>query len=322
MSNTLYSPEAEKQDAIGLIRLIYSNRRLLLTVAILSLALSIGVTFLMPNKYYSQGIVFATNSNQSGSILDNPQFGFEQDAEQLMQLLESEALRNDIVNEFKLVSYYEIDTAELDWEQQLVKNYAHDIKFSKTKNLSLSISATTKDPQLSADIVNSIIAKVNEYKKNVFEANRRQDYNYKRTTFEKQGQKVDSLTKKIYELKKPADANDLIYNHFLMTSKEYAPAETYTYINSPELELLIREYKFEHYRLEILKDENAKAEYLINRPAQKNYVIDAAKPRYKRTSPSLLLNCCVGVFCSLLFTIVFLFFRKKWREIMPLVRAA
>ena len=133
--------------------------------------------------------------------------------------------------------------------------------------------------------------------------------------------KMDSLTAKLYAIKKPEGAKDLIYNHFLMTSKENAPPETYLYVNSVEMENIIREYKYEHYRLELLKDEYIKAEYLFNRPSQENYVIDSAKPQYKRHSPSFTINCIIGVSCSLLFTMLFLAIRSKIREVMKLVKA-
>ncbi len=322
MTNSLYTPEQEKKDAISLFKLIYSNRKLFLAVIIISFVMSVGVTFLMPNKYYSYGIVFATNSHQSANILDNPQFGYEQDAEQLMQLLESEALRNEIIIEFDLVAYYNIDTTSLDWEQSLVKQYINDVNFFRSKYMSIIISATTKNPELSANIVNSIIGKVNQFKENVFKSNKMQDYEYKRVSYVNQLAKVDSITQKIYALKKPQGPNDLIYNHFLMTSKENAPPETYLYINSIELESLIREYKYNHYRLEALKDEFVKAGYSINRPAQQNYVIDPAKPQYKRASPSFSINCSIGVFSALLFTIVFVFIRSKWRALMAEVRTS
>jgi len=322
MSNSLYPEKQEKEDAISFFKLLYVNRKLLALVGLLGIAGAVLITFLMPNKYYSYGIVFATNSYQNASILENPQFGFEQDAEQLMQLLESEALRNEIVKEFDLVKYYETDTTNLDWEQILVKQYIEDVNFFRSKYMSIVISANTKDPELSANIVNSIITHVNEFKQDVFKSNKAQDFQYKKTAYETQLLRLDTLTTKIYSLKKPEGAIDLIYNHFLMTSKENAPPETYKYINSIELEQLIREYKFEQYRLETLKDEYVKAEYLINRPTQKNYVIDVAKPQYKRSSPSFTLNCSIGLFSAWIFTIVFLFLSKKWKELMAQVKAA
>lgn len=320
MSEPLYHPNLEKKQAVSLFRILYKHRKLFLFVAVLSFCLSILVTYLTPNKYYSYGIVFATNSYQSANILENPQFGFEHDAEQLMQLLESEALRAEIVNQFALVKYYEIDTTSPYWEEDLVKYYIEDVNFFRSKYTSIVISATTKDPVLSANIVNTIIQKVNEYKESIFRTNRSQDYEYKKLAYEQQVKTMDRLTRKLYEIKKPEGAKDLIYNHFLMTSKENAPAETYTYVNSVQLEDMIREYKYQNYRLEILKDEFIKAEYVFNRPTQKNYVIDTAKPQFKRTSPSFTINSVVGISCSLLLTILFLGIRSKFQEVLALAR--
>lgn len=313
--------EEEKKDAISIIQLLYSNRKTFIYVIVASLLLSVLVTFLMPNKYHSFGIIFAPNSYNRNNLIDNPQFGFELDADNLMQILESESIRNNVIKKFDLINYYEIDTTDLDWEQQVARMFVKDITFFRSKYMSIVIAATTKSPQLSANIVNYIIEIVNSYRTKVYQSNMQKELSYKKYEYEKQKNKVDSLRQKVYELKGAEKSKELLYNHLLMASKNMAPIETYKFIDSEELENLIIDYKFAFTRFEELKADYYRAQYFYDRPFPENYVVDKAKPQYKKESPSFITNCAIGVLVSVLFSIVFLFVRSKWRSLAQQIQA-
>ncbi len=305
----------EKQDAISILQLIYSNRKTFLYVLVTSITLSIGLTLLMPNQYYSFGTIFAPNSYASNSVIDNPQFGFEVDADHLMQVLESENVRLNVIRKFNLTEYYNIDTLDNDWQQQVTKKFISDITFFRTKYMSVIISATTTKPELSADIVNYIIEIANKTKNVIFEINRKNELAYKKESYLSEKHILDSITDKIYTLKQSDKSNELIYNHLLMANKDVAPAELYTFIDNKELEQLITDYKSTFARTEVLKKEYSEAEYFFNRPFPENYIIDKAKPQYKKASPSFSINCSIGVFASLLMTIVYLFAKSKIKSL-------
>ena len=161
----------EKLDSIRFLRLLYRKRWILLVIAAISFGASVAVTMTIAPKFYSVGIVYPTYSNSNQQLLENPQFGYEVHADRLMQILESEVIRDSIIEIYDMVSYYELDTTSLAWEHNLHKMFTDDVTFFRSKYMSIVINATTKDPQLSADIVNSIIDMVDGIRENIFKEN-------------------------------------------------------------------------------------------------------------------------------------------------------
>jgi len=301
----------QKEDTTSLFKIAYHFRKLLAGVIVVSFVLSIIATLITEKKYSSSGIVFAPSSYNRSDVIDNPQFGYDLDADHLLQLLESKNLRDKITRKFNLINYYHIDTTNLDWEQKLAKDYMNDVTYNRSRYMSIVISAKTNNPQLSSDIVNNIIDLVNDYRRDVFRENMTKELQYKKDTYLAQSEKVDKIRQKIYALKKPKSANDLIYNHLLMISKGVSQPEAYKFISTPEMEQLIQDYKYEYSRYEQLKDDYNKAQYFYDRPIAANYVIDRAKPEYEKVSPSFSSNCLMSVFGSLFLTFTFLFIRYK-----------
>src|SRR5210317_655069 len=107
-------------DSSGFIYFLYFWRKPLITITLLAIAASILFSspwFITP-KYKSTVILFpvATNSiskalisQQSGIKEDVLGFGEEEQAEQMLQILNSNLIRDRIVSQFNLLEHYGID---------------------------------------------------------------------------------------------------------------------------------------------------------------------------------------------------------------------
>lgn len=312
--------EAEKADAVKFLRFLYKRLPIILVVSLLGLITGLVVTFFIPPKYYSYGVVFPTNANAGLSVLEDPRFGYSLDADQLMQLLESEALRDSIIHLYKLDEYYGVDKSKKTWKQQLEKRYLRDITCRKTRYYSIVIMATTRDPELSANIVNSIIEVVDVLRARILRKNQQIAFEYARDQYLHQQQLVDSLQREIYRIKDPKQKGDLLYNFQLAASHLYGPAPT-EYVNSPELEPLMKEYTFNNEILKGLKVDYEKANRLIQKPLSKVYVVSYAKPNYKKASPSYTANGTIGFFAALVFIILLLIVIDRIQSILPALRS-
>lgn len=154
-------------DSSNLLLYIFRWRKPLIIVAViaaLSSAIFSGPTFIDP-KYKSTVIMFPTSTaSVSKSLLaknnaskdDLLSFGEEEQAEQLLQILNSDEIRNRIVNKYDLMYHYEIDTTDQYKFTKLYKQYEDNITYKRTEFQSVRIDVYDTDPVLAANIANDI----------------------------------------------------------------------------------------------------------------------------------------------------------------------
>ncbi|MFM2207630.1 MAG: hypothetical protein RL213_1605 [Bacteroidota bacterium] len=140
---------------------------LTVSAAILSFVFS-GPAFITP-KYRSSLVFFppATNSVSKALLEENISeqsdflaFGAETQAEQMLQLLNSDAIREAVIRKFDLARHYGIDTREEYPTSRLYEQYRDNISFSRTEFMSVRIDVLDTDPQLAADIANEIASRL------------------------------------------------------------------------------------------------------------------------------------------------------------------
>lgn len=154
-------------DTSGFVYFLYYWRKPLIIITIIAILASIlfsSPLFITP-KYKSTVILFpvATNSiskalisQQSGIKEDVLGFGEEEQAEQMLQILNSNKIRDRIVKKFDLMEHYGIDPGSRYRNTRLVKEYESNVSFRRTEYMAVKISVLDKDPQMAADIANTI----------------------------------------------------------------------------------------------------------------------------------------------------------------------
>jgi uncharacterized protein involved in exopolysaccharide biosynthesis len=142
-----------------------------LTAALASVLFS-GPTFIKP-LYKSTVILYPATTNSISKALlsenaydrsDPLAFGEEEEAEQLLQLLNSDLIRNRIIEKYKLMEHYEIKADDPFRQTKLYKRYEGNIKFRRTEYMSVEISVLDTDPETAAKIANDIAALLDETK--------------------------------------------------------------------------------------------------------------------------------------------------------------
>ncbi|MCK4569103.1 MAG: hypothetical protein KAT76_02360 [Bacteroidales bacterium] len=154
-------------DSSGFIYFLYFWRKPLIIIILLAVLASIlfsSPLFITP-KYKSSVILFpvATNSiskalisQQSGIKEDVLGFGEEEQAEQMLQILNSNKIRDRIVSKFNLLEHYGINPESKYKYTRLVREYENNVSFRRTEYMAVKISVLDTDPQMAADIANSI----------------------------------------------------------------------------------------------------------------------------------------------------------------------
>lgn len=147
------------------------RRSILLVMTSLAFISSIVFSLLIENKYESSVILFpSTTTSVSRALLNDEnyrekdflEFGEEEEAEQLIQLLNSDKIRNHIIEKFDLMNHYDINPEAEFRKTKLYNEYKNNIDFYRTKFMSVKIEVLDTDKEYAAEIANEIAKKVDE----------------------------------------------------------------------------------------------------------------------------------------------------------------
>ena len=166
-------------SSANLIAFFYKNRKPLLGIPFLAMVVAVvfsGPKFIKP-LFESQVILFPSTTNSVSKALlpqsngygdeDIFEYGDEQQAEQLLQILNSGEIRDSVIQKFDLMAHYEIDEDTKYRRTKLFKEYASKIEFARTQFMSVEINVMDTDPQIAADIANYISFLVDKTKRRV-----------------------------------------------------------------------------------------------------------------------------------------------------------
>lgn len=161
------SNSTKHSDSLYLLIFFFKWRKILMIVALLAAIASTTVSFIIPEKFKSTVILFpAPSVSISKSLMSrdgSPQsdllrFGEEDDLERMMQVLNSEEIRDRIINKYKLAPHYGIEETNKFKKTLLRAQYDDNIRFKKTEYMSLKIEVHDTDPQMASNIANDIAA--------------------------------------------------------------------------------------------------------------------------------------------------------------------
>lgn len=152
-----------EQTRQNLLIFIWKKRKIILLGTGIAFLASIGISLMLTPQYNSTAIVFpaATStvsfSEQRNAKASSMDFGEEEQAEQLVQILASSRIRNRIVAQFDLMNHYNIDPSDPNKQYKLGKAYNDHIQYTRTRYGSIQIDVWDKDPEKAAVIANKIV---------------------------------------------------------------------------------------------------------------------------------------------------------------------
>lgn len=305
--------DQEKTQGKLFLQFIWRYRVTLLVVLIIS---SIGariVSGFMEPEYRSNGIIFPTNSNRLEVVMHNPQFGFDLDADRLMQILSSRQMQDAVTTKYDLADYYNLDTTQVDWRGQLTLNFISDITFFRSKYMSIVITAQTKSPKLSADIVNYIIDTLDVMRENIFMDNMTMQYDAVLSDYKENERLVMSLNDTLQGLFEQNDTYRHLYYQFRLgdwrNGLQLSPAQMN--MIEPVSERLIASYVYEIERLSESKKLLDEVADKIDKPFPRVYQIDRAVPSYYEVWPNIPLNIGLTNLVALIGTLVVLYLKEQ-----------
>ncbi len=298
--------QQEKNDLLQIIKFIYLNYKIYIKSITITLILTVAVTFLLPKQYKSTGIIFPTYSNSLEETYNNPMFGYDIEADRVLQLLQSQEIQDSITRKFDLVTYFELDTLDERWRDNLRKEIIENVNFSKTPFMSIEISAKTKDPQLSSDLVNTIIGLIDPIRNRILKQNIIVAHNSIRNEYQNQKNNLDSLVNLIKTMRDEY-GNPAIS---LLANQEF------NFDNKRKGNNTLLEEKIDKYLLQKVIYNDIKVKYervktQLERPLPGIYVINQGIKSNKKVSPSFVINMVITTILTIVIVTMVLVLKIK-----------
>lgn len=153
-------------NSTNLILYLYSRRKPLILVSTIAFVISVLVSLMITPCYRSTVIMFPTSSVSVSEVLVSTtgtssksgilSYGEEEETEQLLQILNSDEIKDKLIWKYDLFNHYQIDTSSKYKYTLLFAKMKKNITYRKTEYMSVRIDVLDTDPQLAADMANDI----------------------------------------------------------------------------------------------------------------------------------------------------------------------
>lgn len=184
MSENNSTQESDFSSSSLLFFLLKWRKPLIIVMAITAVA-SAAVSLMITPKFLSTAIFFpANNSSLSKGLMtedaqgknDLSKFGEEEQAEAMLQILNSDKIRWRLWAKYNMMEHYEIDPGEEYAQTKLSKTWEDNVSFKRTEFNSIRIDVLDTDKDLAATLANEIAALVDTMRNEMIHARAQEAY--------------------------------------------------------------------------------------------------------------------------------------------------
>ena len=160
MENQGLNLTEEREKLLGF---LFRRRKIVIGFTFFVTIASYGLSFLITPLFLSTAIVFPSASssvsfyesrNVKASSMD---FGEEDQAEQLVQILQSSRIRDYVVSKYDLINRYDISDSDPNKMFKLNNAFIGHFSFERTRFGSIKIDVLDEDPKLAAEMANAVV---------------------------------------------------------------------------------------------------------------------------------------------------------------------
>lgn len=321
----------------NLVSLINNNRKLLLIVGMTAAIVSLIITLFIKDKFKSTVILYPTTTNSISKAIiaenisgkdDVLKFGEVEEAEQLLQILNSDEIKHRIIEKYNLLEHYCIAEDEQYKNTKLYDKFNDNITFKLTKYLAVEISVLDYNADTAAFIANDIAVFMDSVKNRMQKAVAIPAFKIVEQRYLNQKEFIKSLEDSLSALRflgvidyesqaerlteqlgiaivqgKTAAANQL--EERLKTLSKYGGA----YVSIRD------QLEFEKKQLTAIHNKYEEAKVDAETVLQHKFIVNNAFPAEKSTYPIRWLIVLVSVFSVLILTLLVLIIQQKYNSL-------
>jgi uncharacterized protein involved in exopolysaccharide biosynthesis len=164
-----FNQESFKKElnSVNLLYLLIKWRLPLVIITAVSIVAAVVFSspFFIKPKFKSSVIMFPVATNSISKVLISQNSGIKEDilgigeeeqAEQMLQMLNSNLIRDRIIDKYNLFDHYKISRDSKHKFTRLHREYENNVKFRRTEYMAVKITVFDTDPQVAADMANDI----------------------------------------------------------------------------------------------------------------------------------------------------------------------
>jgi capsular polysaccharide biosynthesis protein len=178
---------------INILKLLLKWKTHLAVIVVAAIVLSaiFSAPFFITPKYKSFAVVYPANISP---------YSDESETEQMLQVMQSREIIDSVINKFDLAKHYKIDTSYKYYYTTMMYEWSQNVSIGKTPYEGVEIDVLDKNPQMAADIVNSIIDFYNKKIKSLHEEKFYEVVTMYERSLAKKKAYIDSLENRFREL--------------------------------------------------------------------------------------------------------------------------
>jgi len=179
---------------MNLLKMIGKWNRHLIVVVVSAILLSILFScpwFIKP-KYKSYAVLYPSN------LLP---YSNETPTELMLQLLNSDEIRDTMIKEFKLADHYDIDVTSKYYYSKLIKKFESNVNIKKTEYESVIVDIFDTDSQLACNMVKEMVNLFNKKARSLQKSKSEEILKISKDQLDKKQMELDSLKKRMDDLR-------------------------------------------------------------------------------------------------------------------------
>jgi capsular polysaccharide biosynthesis protein len=200
-------------DSFKVAIFLFKWRKTLIIIGVAAAVLSavFSSPFFITPLYKSTVIMYPASSNSISKSLLNEnaiakqdilQFGEDEQTEQMLQILNSNRIRDRVISKFNLTQHYGILPGSKYQQTRLYDRFESNITYKRTEYMAVKVSVLDQDPQMAADIANEIAALLDSVKNDMQKERAMQGFNIVETEYLSIQAEVRKMEDSLTELRK------------------------------------------------------------------------------------------------------------------------
>jgi len=324
-------------ESIKLLAKIYTWRKKLLIVTLIAVIVSVAVSFIISPQYKATAIVFPSRTFSVSKLLieqnqgaqeDYMDLGDEDDAEKLLQILNSSEIRSKIADEYDLWANWQIKK-NTEYSQHYLKLKWDDmVTFKRTNFVSIRIEVYDYVATRSADIANSIVAYADSVKFRMTREVAKQALDITKDEYEATIARINELQDSLQAIKELGvlDNKEEIAAYSRSMAKAIEKGNESAQ-NKLQVKLdILKKYgtaydavyaDLKKYRLKypIIKNKYDEALVNFNKPMPSKFLVEKATPNEKKAKPVKWLMVLISSVSAFLIALLYLLFTERFVEL-------
>lgn len=324
-------------ESIKLLAKVYKWRKPLIIVTSFAAVISIVVSFLIAPQYKATAIVFPSRTFSTSKLLieqnvgsqeDYMDLGDEDDAEKLLQILNSSEIRDRVAEEYNLWKNWKIEKNDIYAPHYLKLKWDEMISFKRTDYVSIRIDVFDYEAGRAANIANSIVRYADSVKFRMTKEVAKQALMIVEEEYSNTIKRIKDLEDSLQVFR---DLGILDYKAEMSAfskamAKAVAKDDKRGIANLQAKYEILRKYgtqyndlfeslKKYHFKYPVIKQKYDEAMVNYNRQLPSKFVVDKAVPNEKKARPVRAIIVLVPTISAFLLALLYLLFSDRLIEL-------